>query len=519
MTIREKIEKNLNLEINWLPKSNYNPRCSKVTPHLMAKNLLKILIACCLTLTIAISYSIAPAKADVIYQAFDMCYQDIKAELPKLKEEGFTYIQVSPPQTTPERNSSPCSGDDQWWFQYQPINYDIGNTLGSKEDLRELIEAAHDREIKVLVDVVLNHVADETYYINLENDPELQEKVGKPLFPLTEEYFHPKEGLCDSNRDLVINGWLGLIYRNDQCQGKPQQITPEILPDLKTESEAVRNKAKNYLTTLLVDLGADGLRFDAIKHIEPEYFNDVLGDFESDKYFYGEIIEGNPSQGYLYDYINRGIDITDYPLEISMVKAFRIGGDLRSLKTPQALSGVDAVTFARTHDTAFDADRPRDLCEDPPQSDLCFDDSGNPETEKDTFLGIAYVLGRQDGFPLIYGYDAENPITRAGVKFHQETIGEGQYFPNGNEIAPGADSPNLLFIERGSKGLAIINKAGNYFDVANAKMPGLEQGCYNELQYDFQMCIDSNNNITRWDRRKGIQIGPRTALFFIKAET
>ena len=484
------------------------------------KNYFQVLMACCVALIMATTYSIPPAKADVIYQAFDMCYQDIKAKLPDLKEEGFTYIQVSPSQTTPERNSSPCSGDDQWWIQYQPINYEIGNTLGSKEDLRELIEAAHDRDMKVLVDVVLNHVADKSYYTKLENDPELQQKVGKPLFSLTEEYFHlPPDGLCDSNRYLVTHGWLGLIYRNGGCQGKPEQITPEILPDLKTESEEVRNKAKHYLTTLLVDLGADGLRFDAIKHIEPEYFNYVLGDFESDKYFYGEIIEGNAGADYMYDYLNRGIDITDYPLEINMVQALRIGGDLRSLKTPQALPGVNAVTFARTHDTAFDADRPRDLCEDPPHSDLCFDDSGDPKTEKDTFLGIAYVLSRQDGFPLIYGYDAENPVTRAGVKFHEQMIGEGQYFRNGNEIASGADSPNLLFIERGSKGLVIINKAGNYFDVANAKMPGLEQGCYNELQYDFQMCVDGDKNISRWDERRGIQIGPRSAFFFIKADT
>ena len=55
--------------------------------------------------------------------------------------------------------------------------------------------------------------------------------------------------------------------------------------------------------------------------------------------------------------------------------------------------------------------------------------------------------------------------------------GESQYFRNGNEIAPGADNPNMLFIERGDKGLAIINKAGTFFEVKAAKMPGLKVGC------------------------------------------
>lgn len=94
------------------------------------------------TLTITLLHYTPPAKADVIYQAFDMCYQDIKAKLPQLKDNGYSYIQVSPPQTTPERQSNPCLGDDEWYLQYQPINYEIGNALGSESDLKKLIEAA-----------------------------------------------------------------------------------------------------------------------------------------------------------------------------------------------------------------------------------------------------------------------------------------------------------------------------------------------------------------------------------------
>jgi alpha-amylase len=500
------------------------------------RNCVNLAIAFSIALTIAFTSYTSSAKADIIYQAFDMCYQDIKAQLPKLKSEGYTYIQVSPPQTTPTRTSSPCKGDDQWWYQYQPINYNIGNTLGSESELKDLIATAHSQKLKILVDVVLNHLADEAYIQKLENDPQLQAKVGKPLFALSEEYFHKKDGLCDNSRYLVTRGWLGLIYENGSCQGQPTQITPEILPDLKTESQEVRDKAKQFIEKLVLDLGADGLRFDAIKHIEPEFFEYILKDiphqkFAPDaKYVYGEIIDGNAKAGYIYDYINKGLDVTDYPLEIKMVQAFRYGGDLRSLINPQnsgvALPGLNAVTFARTHDTAFDPNRPRDLCLIPTDkpSNICFSDSGDPQNEKDTFLGIAYVLSLQEGFPLVYGYDAENPTVLAGVKFHETLIGQPQYFRNGYEIADSADSPNLLFIERGGKALTIINKAATTFDVKTAKMPGLEVGCYKELQYDFEMCVakggDGQKYITQWGspQRGGINIGPRSALFFIKTE-
>ncbi|MFM5946992.1 MAG: hypothetical protein ACKO9G_27120, partial [Dolichospermum sp.] len=62
------------------------------------------------------------------------------------------------------------------------------------------------------------------------------------------------------------------------------------------------------------------------------------------------------------------------------------------------------------------------------------------------------------------------------------------------------------------------------FDATAAKMPGLEVGCYDELQYNFKMCVakgdDGQKYITEWGskNRGGIEIGPRTALFFVKAE-
>lgn len=55
----------------------------------------------------------AAAKADVIYQAFDMRFRDIKKQLPELQKLGYTYIQVSPPQ-----KSHPST---EWWARYQPI--------------------------------------------------------------------------------------------------------------------------------------------------------------------------------------------------------------------------------------------------------------------------------------------------------------------------------------------------------------------------------------------------------------
>jgi len=64
--------------------------------------------------------------------------------------------------------------------------------------------------------------------------------------------------------------------------------------------------------------------------------------------------------------------------------------------------------------------------------------------------------------------------------------------------------------------------SGGIFDVEAAKIPALEVGCYDELQYDFKMCVDKGGDgqkyITQWGspERGRIQIGPRTALLFVK---
>ncbi|MDJ0632320.1 MAG: alpha-amylase family protein [Xenococcaceae cyanobacterium MO_188.B29] len=435
------------------------------------KVFLRLAIVSCLALII--SYPI-PAQADVIYQAFNMPFQEVKAQLPQL--QGYTYIQVSPPE-----KSNPS---DQWWGRYQPIDFTVlESPLGNENDLKELIDAAHEQNLKILVDVILNHMADY---------PPYSETLQYPRY--SPQDFHPRTCINnDQDRYQVTHGWLG-------CS----------LPDLNTESPYVRQEAKNYLTHLL-DLGVDGFRIDALKHIESQYFEEVLAVVPSDKYMYGEVLSGNLDDSYIYTGIH-DLDVSDYALLGTLKNAFSFGGDLRSLIDPAsfggALTGSEAVTFAKTHDTVEGGD--------------LYNYYGfNPQ---DQMLANAYILARSEGIPLIYRDDTSNPIAQAGINFHEQLIDQPQYFRNGNEIAEGADSPNLLFIERGDRGLAIINKAGESFEQTSARMPGLEVGCYQELQSNLTMCVSQENDgqkyITQWgsSEQGGLQVDGRTALFFVKNE-
>ncbi len=444
----------------------------------MITNSLSVWLKTLLTLIIAFFVVfVNPVKADVIYQAFNMPFQEIKNQLPELKEDGFTYVQVSPPE-----QSNPS---DQWWGRYQPIDFTVlESPLGNENDLKELIDEAHKQDVKILVDVILNHMADY---------PPYSENLQYPRYSAQD--FHPRTCINnDQDRYQVTHGWLG-------CS----------LPDLNTESAYVRQEAKNYLSHLL-DLGADGFRIDALKHIEPEYFEEVLDIVPSDKYIYGEVLSGNPDDSYIYAGIH-GLDVSDYPLLGTLKNAFSFEGDLRSLIDPVsfggAISGTEAVTFAKTHDSI--------------EGGELYDYYGfDPQ---DQMLANAYILAREEGIPLIFRDDASNAIVQGGAAFHEQMLGQPQYFRNGNEIVPGADSPNLLFIERGNQGLAIINKAGESLARSLARMPGLDEGCYQELKSDLTMCVGQGNDgqkyIAQWGSsgQGGLNIPGRSALFFVKNES
>ena len=436
----------------------------------------------------ALAVEAGSEQPEIIYQAFEERFVDITGRLDELAALGITTIQISPPQ-----KSLPLT---DWWARYQPLDLEvIEGPLGNENDLRRLTTAARARGLRVIADVVLNHMADARRY------PDLQ----FPQFSWR-DFREPDRRPCINNYDdryQVTHYWL--------CDYRAQ------LPDLDTSSNYVRGVHKRWLQKLM-DLGIDGFRFDAAKHIEPEYFADVLEVIPARKraYSYGEVIGRNISESSEYSGMMR---LSDFHLLGTMIGSFSPGGDLRRLNNPQnsggALPGDIAVTMSRNHDTVM--------------NDYFFQFSDY----KDALLAYGVILARKDGTPLIFNADLDSDIVRAGMQFRKRMAGQPEYIRNGSEVCGGSnarlgaasiscDNPNLLFIERGGNGVAIINKSAEWLDASTARFPGLESGCYRELRYGFDVEIsrggDGNNWVSAWGSRArgGLNVGPRSALFLVK---
>lgn len=190
----------------------------------------------------------------VILHCFNWKYNDIKAELNNIAEAGFTTIQTSPAQ--------PGSGTGTWWWLYQPLGFYIGTSeLGTKAELESLCKEAENYGIKVIVDVVANHLAGD------------HSRIEEDLKP--SKYWHTFGGGIDwKNRWQVTHGEIGM-------------------PDIATENSYVQQKVGKYMQELK-SVGVDGIRWDAAKHIgvpsEGDNFWSSVTKYGL--YNYGEILTG-----------------------------------------------------------------------------------------------------------------------------------------------------------------------------------------------------------------------------------
>lgn len=419
-----------------------------------------------------------PARAGeqplAIFHAFDQSFADVERFVCALADQGYSHLQISPAQ-----KSNP---DGRWWARYQPVDYSVIAGKGTEAELRRLIRKAHGCRVKVIADVVFNHMANMDEYKDLN-------------FPgISADNFRARCGIDynDGNRKSEIDCWLGG------------------LPDLDQSKTAVETAHKKHLKKLLA-LGIDGFRFDAAKHMAnatvQKYIEYINTESKGKAWNYLEVISDHDTQGEDYNMIAA---VTDFTLYRALKAAFTQSGDLRSLRVAAAINDDRSVTFGRNHDNIAEI------------SSTAID----PYSDRtDSYLATAFVLAREGGTPLVLNWDnVDSPFIRHGVKFRQIMVQRKRAGANTKQnVLALIDSPTLLIMERGSEGILVVNKAAAAFDqkALDLTLTNLE-GCYRELRNDFIVSIerrpDNKKWVTRWGsaKRGGIQVQARDALFFIR---
>ena len=275
----------------------------------------------------AADYGLADACEDgTILQCFNWTLNQIKEELPNIAKAGFTSVQTSPLQ--------PHDGNYQWYWLYQPTNFTIGNEIGSYSELQALCTEAHKYGVKIVVDVVANHLAG-------QKNGAWSGKIDSSL--RKSEYFH-NLGECTDN-----NNRYDVTHKNIG------------MPDLNSEHPDIQKKVASMITNLK-NAGVDGIRWDAAKHIslpseDCAFWEKVT---VSGLYHYGEILDA-PAGSKSGDEVNNAlmaeyaqyIGVTDELYSSTITEGIRDGRVAKSNGNwnKRGVSADKIVYWAESHDT------------------------------------------------------------------------------------------------------------------------------------------------------------------------
>ena len=287
-----------------------------------------------------------------IFHAFCWKYKDITANLSSIAESSFKSIQISPVQ-------QPKNGGATWWSYYQPLSFSIADNsaLGSKAELKELCDEAEKYHISIIADIVFNHLA------NIDDDH--LESDGTPTVSPDVEAYEPE---IYAKRNA--SGEEATFHHNKSASGSgavTQYYAWGNLPDLNTANPLVQSRSLSLLKEC-IDVGIDGFRLDAAKHIEtptdPQYASDFFPNVISaakeyyksknpnqDLYVYGEILD-DPDGGRTIDDYLPYIDVTDNKVKSSYVSA-SVRKDASVLPTTSYSKKCDSsriVYWAESHD-------------------------------------------------------------------------------------------------------------------------------------------------------------------------
>jgi glycosidase len=206
--------------------------------------------------------------------------QGLQAKLPYLKELGISAIWL-----TPIMRNQAMQGDSSGYHGYWILDFnEIDPHLGSNDDLKNFINAAHKENIKVFFDIITNHTADVIKYVECHGEDGLQylmeENDGcvykslaqvaagdtyQPIIPKGQDNIKSPEWLNDKK-----------YYHNqgDTTYEGENSIYGDFsgLDDIDTNSPEVVKGMTEIFKNVISEFKPDGFRIDTVKHVNMEFW-------------------------------------------------------------------------------------------------------------------------------------------------------------------------------------------------------------------------------------------------------
>lgn len=412
-------------------------------------------------------YGLAKSIQDgQILQAWNWSYNGIKNNMKKIAEQGFTAVQTTPIQTIKESTQGKTM-QGSWWVYYQPSQFHIdtngSNALGTASDFKAMCAEAHKYGVKVVVDAVLNHMAN-------KGDNTLSDTIPGDI---------KNDSSCWHSITTNTSNWSSRWDITHNCMGG--------LPDLNTGNKKIQNYEIVFMKEC-IDAGVDGFRFDGAKHIEvpndaenagSDFWTNILGTTTSyaqstkgiTPYYYGEILDATGGGQNIVNQYTNMMSVTCNSVSNDIRNKVNSGDANGAKRTDfsyddgSAPSGKRAVLWNESHDTYAD-NKSRG------QSDT---------TMKKTWAIVgsraeaqAMYLARPRSYSDSIGTAS---VTAWGDKEVAAVNHFKNYFVGKTEYMSASGS--IVYNERGTEGVVLVNLNGGSTSV-NVKANKMKDGTYTD---------------------------------------
>lgn len=158
------------------------------------------------------------------------------------------------------------------YHKYDATNYyKIDPQFGTMEDLQELIDLCHSRNVQIILDLVINHTS--------RSNKWFQSFVDAHVSGNTENEYYDFYSWAEQKKNGVTYSKISGTEQYYECNFSTD------MPELNFDNPAVRQSMVD-LANFYLDMGVDGFRFDAAKYI---YYGDEQQNVEFWDWYLAEL--------------------------------------------------------------------------------------------------------------------------------------------------------------------------------------------------------------------------------------
>jgi glycosidase len=309
-------------------------------------------------------------------------WRGVEDHLGYLENLGVTALWISPIIKNVETDADVDGYHGYWAQDFTRLNPHFGDLAS----LRRMIDAAHDRGIKVILDIVVNHIGQLFYYdINLNGQPDERVAGTGPLIAPTRPDGSPTSPVSHINEydpDYDPNGvqaWTSLgfagpapivfvydpatnhmppeppIFQEPRAYNRKGRVWdwnvaeqvefgdfPGGLKDLNTRDPDVREALIQVFVRWVELTDLDGFRIDTLKHVEHEFWQTFAPEVrtrlkakgKTNFFMFGEAFDGGDQLVGSYTFNNEVDSVFYFPQHFQVFRdVFQQGKATEQIKT------------------------------------------------------------------------------------------------------------------------------------------------------------------------------------------